>query len=274
MKELSLKEIQHGSLEIMKKIDEICNELGLKYFLMFGTLIGAVRHKGFIPWDDDLDIMMPRSDYDKLIEYFIKNEKELYPLMLFSNKNKSNYPYMISRISDIRYSLDVKNEDDFGIGLFVDIYPIDGVGNSQNEVRKIAHKAKYLASLLYLSTRQKCIKDNTKSKIRLVLKLPAFLYAKFRGKKYFEKKLNNILSKYHYDDCIYVGCTSWLVDMEKEVFQKQLVEEIIVVPFEEYYFKIPKNYKKILRQIYGDYMQLPAEKDRIGHHYYTAYKVK
>jgi lipopolysaccharide cholinephosphotransferase len=274
MKELSIEEIQRGSLEIMKKIDEICNQLNLNYFLIYGTLIGAIRHKGFIPWDDDLDIMMPRPDYDKLIEYFIKNEKELYPLKLFSNKNNNRYPYMISRISDVRYHLVVENEDDYGIGLFVDIYPIDGVGNNAKENKKVKIKAKYLVSLCYLSTRQKCVKDNTKTKLRLMLKFPAFLYAKARGKKYFENKLNDIVAKHPYKSCTYVGCTTWCPDMEKEVFPKELLEKTIVVPFEQYHFRIPENYDKILRQVYGDYMELPPEKDRIGHHHYKAYRVQ
>lgn len=90
-----------------------------------------MRHKGFIPWDDDVDIMMPRDDYQKLISYFKDNSEKLKPLELFSYYNNEKYPHMISRISDSRYILDVDNEADYGIGLFVDIYPMDGVGNSE-----------------------------------------------------------------------------------------------------------------------------------------------
>ena len=71
MQLISMKEVQEGSVKILKRIDEICHQLNLKYYLAYGTLIGAVRHKGFIPWDDDVDIMMPRKDYDILVQYFI-----------------------------------------------------------------------------------------------------------------------------------------------------------------------------------------------------------
>ena len=77
---MSMKEIQSVSLEILKKIADICDQEGLKYSLAWGTLIGAVRHKGYIPWDDDVDIQMPRPDYERLKDYFNKNADALYPL--------------------------------------------------------------------------------------------------------------------------------------------------------------------------------------------------
>ena len=120
-KELTLQEIQQASLEILKKIKEICDKEGFKYVLSWGTLIGAVRHKGFIPWDDDIDIMMPRPDHDKLMQYMEEHKEELKPLEVFNNDTCANYPYMLTRISDSRYILDVDNEDDFGIGVFIDI---------------------------------------------------------------------------------------------------------------------------------------------------------
>lgn len=97
MQEMTNKEMQEVELEILKVLSKICEEQKLDYFLMYGTLLGAARHKGFIPWDDDLDIMMKRSDYDKLIEYLIEHEKELAPYKLFSKSNNANYPFMISR---------------------------------------------------------------------------------------------------------------------------------------------------------------------------------
>ena len=108
--ELSLQEIQKGSLEILRIVAKICDKQGLIYYLAYGTLIGAIRHKGFIPWDDDIDIWMPRNDYKKFIEYFIKHKDELKPYELFSVYNNVDYPYEISRISDNRYVLDVDNE--------------------------------------------------------------------------------------------------------------------------------------------------------------------
>ena len=84
MQLISMQEVQKGSLEILKRIDKICAQLKLKYCLAYGTLIGAIRHKGFIPWDDDVDIMMPRKDYDTLVKYFIDHKDELKPLEIIN----------------------------------------------------------------------------------------------------------------------------------------------------------------------------------------------
>lgn len=122
MKELNLKEIQSASFEILKKVVEICESNNINYSLAYGTMLGAIRHKGIIPWDDDIDIMMSRPEYDKLMVYWKKHVAELSPLRVMNMDTVKNYPYMITRISDDRYWLDVDNEENFGLGIFIDIY--------------------------------------------------------------------------------------------------------------------------------------------------------
>ena len=146
-KELTFREVQLGAYEILKVIARICDEHGWKYFLTYGSLIGAVRHNGIIPWDDDIDLMMPRPDYEALKKFFIENADELFPLKLFDSSVVEKYPHMISRISDIRYHLIFENEVDYDIGLFVDIYPLDGVGNNIDTANRLIARTKRLASL-------------------------------------------------------------------------------------------------------------------------------
>ena len=134
-----------------------------------------MRHKGFIPWDDDVDIMMPRDDYQKLISYFKDNSEKLKPLELFSYYNNEKYPHMISRISDSRYILDVDNEADYGIGLFVDIYPMDGVGNSEEEYTSRKKLASKYSSLCFLSTREHFEFGTTKGLKIKIIKIPAYI---------------------------------------------------------------------------------------------------
>ena len=103
MEELTLRQMQEGALNILKKLDGICREQGLRYFLFYGTLIGAIRHKGFIPWDDDLDVAMPRPDFDKLVAYCRRHRQELQPMQLMTVDDNPQYVYPIARFSDTRY---------------------------------------------------------------------------------------------------------------------------------------------------------------------------
>lgn len=269
---LSMEEIQQGALNILIKIDEICRKEKFNYFLAYGTLIGAIRHKGFIPWDDDIDIMMPRKDYDRFIKYFIDNKKNYYPLEIINPQTNSKCPYTITRVSDSRYKLIVDNEDDYGLGLFVDIYPLDGVGNNINEYKKIKNQSSLYSSLCYISTKQKVKKDNTKSKIKMILKYPAFFIAKILGKDFFMKHLYKMAKGCDYNDSYYVGCIIWGSDDGlRGIFPKNWFDEAIDIEFEGYMFKAPKEYDKVLTHGYGKYMEMPPLRDRVAHHYYDAY---
>lgn len=273
MQLISMKDVQKGSLEILKKIDEICGLLNLKYCLAYGTLIGAIRHKGFIPWDDDVDIMMPRKDYNSFVNYFIEHKEELKPFEIINPQVNNKCPYTISRISDSRYQLDVDNEDDYGIGLFVDVYPLDGVGNTVASYSKLKNTSSRFASMCFLSTRQSVKRENTKSALKYMIKFPAFVVAKMLGKAFFMNKLYNMAAKCDYDNSKYIGCIIWASDDGlRGIFPKEWFDEMIDVEFEGAYFKAPKEYDKVLTHGYGDYMKLPPEKDRIAHHYYDAYR--
>ena len=100
MKRLTKRDIQRHELNILIAVKEICNSHNLKFYLAGGTLLGAIRHRGFIPWDDDIDIAMPRPDYDKLLSFFKKHRDELMPLECLTMETRKNYPHMIARISD------------------------------------------------------------------------------------------------------------------------------------------------------------------------------
>ena len=272
MKMLSMADVQQRTIDILIKIDEICRKENLRYCLAYGSLIGAIRHKGFIPWDDDLDIMMPRPDYDKLVEYFNIHQSELEPFELFHPEYNKDYPYMISRISDSRYVLDVDNEDNYGMGLFVDVYPLDGVGKTVEEYTALKSKSNRFVSMCFLSTRQKIKRENTKSFLKFLLKYPAFLVAKILGKGFFMKHINNIQAHCDYDGSKYIGCIVWGSDDGlRGIFPKEWFDEYIDIEFEGKTFKAPKEYDRILSHVYGNYMELPPEEDRIAHHYYDAY---
>lgn len=271
-KELTLQESQNISLEIMHTIADICEAEQFRYSLVYGTLIGAVRHHGFIPWDDDLDIMMPRPDHDKLLSYLKKHIEEYPHLRVFNHQECSAYPYMITRISDDRYEIEMANEKPYGMGVFIDIYPYDGLGDTPEEALKYGLKGDRLSSLCYQATRDHFAIENTTSALRKFIKLPVYLVSKLCGKDWFQNKLERLARVKDYDASEYVGCVVWLSGGMKDIFPRKWFDETVMAAFGKYEFRIPKEYDQILRHIYGDYMKLPPENERIGHHFYKIFE--
>lgn len=271
-RELTIKETQEISLEILHTIASICETQNLRYALIYGTLIGAIRHKGYIPWDDDVDIMMPRPDYNKLLDYLKHHLREYPYLKVFNREECKEYPYMITRISDDRYEIEMKNEKPFGMGVFIDIYPYDGMGKTKREAIKYGMKGDHLSSLCYQASREHFAIETTTSIFRKIIKYPVYKLAKFIGKDFFQNKLEKLAGIKDYESSEYIGCVIWLSWGEKDIFPRRWFDETIMMPFGKYEFRVPKEYDKVLRHEYGDYMQLPPEKDRIGHHHFKVYR--
>ncbi len=261
-KQLKMEEVQRVSLEILKKITAICESQNLRYTLAYGTLIGAIRHKGFIPWDDDIDIQMPRPDYDCFIDYMIAHP--IANLKVFNHRYVKGYPLGISRICDMRYKVIEKNISGLDMGIFVDVYPIDGLGNTYEGA-----KANYSitdiprANLL----RMNCTKELSHG---LRYKLSGLKLKLFGGLPYVQRTLENKAKKYSFENSNYVGIPNW--NWIKLVYKRDWYEDFIKWPFEDGTFYISKYYDDILRAEYGDYMQLPPVEKRVYHHGYKAYK--
>lgn len=271
-KPLNIKEIQSVNLQILKIVADICEQERFTYILAYGTLLGAIRHKGFIPWDDDIDIMMPRPDYEKLMAYFHNHQKELSPLIAMNRENTPNYPHMITRICNTEYILRVKNERQYGLGIFLDIYVIDGCGNSFTEGLNLIKKTKKYPSLIFLAGRKYLHRGNTTKWTRLLAKPFVFVYAKLMGQKYFIQKLMSYIDKSNYNDCKYVACLIWECSSPADIIEKSVIEDRVLLDFENYKFYGPKNYDDYLTKYYGDYMTPPPVKNRTYHHLYKAYK--
>lgn len=269
-KELTKKEICEISLETLKRIADLCEKENIRYFLFAGTLLGAIRHKGFIPWDDDVDLMMPRPDYDRFTDRLSKNK--LDNLTLYNRSTFPEYPYMISRISDDRYILEFENEKSIGMGVFVDVYPMDGMGATLEEAVRYGKPNDYLSSLCFQASRDHYAVEMTKSPIRRLVKYPVFWLSKMIGKDFFQDRIEKRMGKYDYETSEWVGDFIWLDGGKKEILKREWLDDYVMVQFEQYEFRAPKEYDLVLKQLYGDYMQLPPEEDRIGHHYFKAYR--
>lgn len=259
---LRMKTIQEISLEVLKKITSVCESNHFRYTLAYGTLIGAIRHKGFIPWDDDIDIQMPRPDYDSFIDYMAAHPIE--HLKVFNHRYTSNYPLGISRVCDMRYKIYEKLTNNIDMGVFVDVYPIDGLGNTYEEA-----KANYSiteisrANLLRLNFP---IEQNQSIRYKLSgLKLKLL-----GGIPYAQRTLERKAKTFAFEDSEYVGIPNW--NWTKLVYKREWYEHFEKILFEDAYFYASTFYDDILRAEYGNYMQLPPIEKQVSHHGYTAYK--
>lgn len=133
-KNITLQEMQKYVANILKQFDAFCNENGLTYFVGYGTLLGAIRHDGFIPWDDDIDIMMPRGDYEKLLTYAALDNVGRYEII--SRMNRKNWPYPLAKCVDSNTELEETNFNSGRLGVYIDLFPLDGLP-SGNIKRKI-----------------------------------------------------------------------------------------------------------------------------------------
>ena len=258
MKVINDKELRSIQLDLLQKTADFCTKNGIRYYLCGGTLLGAIRHKGYIPWDDDIDISMPRPDYDRFISIFNKPEN-YYQVIDMSNDPKYGFPF--AKVHDTRTFVDELQYAKDHFGVYIDIFPIDGVGEDEQVFRilrwrKLLHtkKANYYQRTLI----KKII--NTFGKILL---LPFSVHD-------ILKKMDKEARRYPYGSTSRAGIiinpygTREIVDLS--VFNNAIPKE-----FEGKEFMIPVGYDTWLRSIYSDYMQLPPEDKRHSPHVSVAY---
>lgn len=265
MKELSLEEVKEIQLSILEYIDRVCEENRIPYYLCGGTLIGAVRHKGYIPWDDDIDIMLLRPDYMKLLSVLEANDT--YKCLSMYNQNDYFYPF--AKVVDSRTELIEKNSD-YKIqnyGVYVDIFPVDSLPND-NEKRH-AHYQRILKArqLYYLSLSKKT--PAVGNLLKYPPKFCLWVYSRIKGWKFWLNKIEELANIYSDGDSEYVGCVVAGYG-EKETYHRSLYKEI-KAPFEGYSFSIPQGYDEYLTCLYGDYMKIPPADKQVTRHDFTAY---
>jgi len=265
VRKMTFEETKQVELEILEKVAGFCDAHGIRYYLGFGTLIGTIRHKGFIPWDDDIDIWIPRCDYNRFLEIFPqKNNNDRYELVSpYSKKSRHSF----AKIIDTK-TLKIEKGVDYSygaMGVDLDIFPLDGQPESDEEFNKYYNKKRFY----YIIYNFAITKFNFGSLKYRLLKLALF-WTKF-FKVAIVKRCDRISAKYAYETSQVVGSTASLYNTRKERFKKEWFEEYKIAVFENREFKIPAGYDNILRTLYGDYMKLPPEKERLTHHSYDTY---
>ena len=259
MRELSFEDAKIIELNILRHIDDFCNKNNLKYFLAYGTLIGAVRHKGFIPWDDDIDITLPREDYNWLIENFNKiNDGGRYKLVSPYSKG-AKHPYVkIIDTFTVKIEAGVNYHNDY-LGVDVDVFPMDGQPESKQEFDRWFNRLMRIYKL-----HAYCLMETNGSlKRKIFVPIIRMLTG---GHVRLAKKVDKLHKKYTISKSNYVGVTSCLFVNRGDRFRKECISGCKYVSFEGYEFPIPIGYDEILTNIYGDYMKLPPEEKRVTHH--------
>ena len=266
MRELTLQEIHRETLEMMDFIHRTCEENGIRYNLAYGTLIGAIRHNGFIPWDDDFDIQMTRENAEKFRQVMQGINHPYYRLC--DRRNTENYYYGIPRFSDsrFRYVTTKKGIRQFDNGLFIDIYPLDNFGNTYEEAKRLKRKIVRVNTLYDIWVNG----DNARG--GAVALAQGIIHAAVRmiyGNRYSERiddKVLGIIRRNTSDSDRQIGEVCW--DPQIVPYRREWFGELEKHAFEDREYWIPKAYDALLREEYGDYMQLPPEEKRTAQHDY------
>lgn len=269
MQELTLKEIQNIELELLVKFDSICKENNLRYSLGGGTLLGAIRHKGFIPWDDDVDVMLPRPDYEKFVSICMKRETG-FNLITYETVN--GYNGLFAKIFDPETIIkDDFMEMTFETGVNIDIFPIDGLGENESEALKIFKKTAWNRGMLVAVLWKKFFRSKTHSILVEPIRFTMFILSRFANPKKILKKVDEENLKHPFEGSKYAGCVCGSY-REKEIMPTDTFEKYIEVDFEGEKLRAIANYDAYLTKHYGDYMQLPPADKQQTHHTYKAYR--
>lgn len=262
MKQLTLEEIKQTELNILIAFDKYCKNNNLTYFLSGGTLLGAVRHQGFIPWDDDIDVFMPRPDFEKFVTLtgFNSIAPEYDTSFYRDTKLVADYPFV--KVIDNRTKVIEKTKlEEKCTGIWIDVFPIDGFSNSSFINKIFCIRKLFWKRLCYTYSDDLSKVTNFKKKIGKALVMP---FLKIMGQKRLFNKLDRICRKYDFEKSTNVGCTVWGYKT-KEIIPKTALLPASVVRFENHDFPAPADTDCYLTSLFGDYMQLPPEEKRINH---------
>ena len=249
--------LQRKIIGNLEAIDAVCREHGLRYYLWAGTMLGAVRHKGFIPWDDDMDICMPRPDYEQLISHW--REWLPQPYEVIAPETDPTYPYPFAKIEDASTTVLERPDFKFLEGVYIDVFPIDGAPTDEQKRKSHFKRYKFWRHLLFLRGR-----DPFKHGKGPRSWFPWLLH-KVYSLEDLQNKVKSYMTKYPYDASDYVCDYD---DGLKGVIEKRILGTPQVYPFEDKQFMGVEHYDEYLSNKYGDYMQLPPKEKQIQHHFF------
>lgn len=262
MQAIGIEEVKKIQKEILDEVVAFCDNNNIRYFLAYGTLLGAIRHKGYIPWDDDIDIHMPRPDYEKFIALYNKQKDSKYEVVTHEENRKYHVPFAkIFRkgtlVKEFFYKQSV-------FGVYVDIFPLDGIKSKWQ-----AYICGQCIRCMYIKTMIFCERQTFARKARLaVTKLILLPFSSH----FILKNMRRIATRHEYDKCNKV-CSFGSRTAMREILPREVFDEHTNVTFEGSNYRAPKGYDRYLTSKYGNYMQLPPEEKRVSTHDSQAYKL-
>ena len=260
-RQLNEEEIKTLELGVMDYIHNLCERENVNYSLAYGTLLGAVRHKGYIPWDDDVDISLKREEYNKLYQAVLRDNDPIYKVV--SWENDSRYPYPFYRVYDARTVYENNYiENDIDLGICVDVFPFDYYADVNKEMVKLDTYRRLSVYTLYgIHSKNAGLKNIVRYLLVLVFRLTRV--------KTWNKKMNLLSMQANDNDSI-----DYLMENKRTStkFEKTLLDKVMDSPFEDRTYKIPEASHQILSAIYGDdFMEIPPVEKRVKHDDFVAY---
>lgn len=269
--EIDIQQLKKLELDLLSEVHCICQDNNFRYSLGGGTLLGAVRHKGFIPWDDDIDIMMPRPDYDAFIDYCLNHD---VPFKVYSYETDKTYTDLSAKVYNPQTVIEDENivSGNKPLGISIDVFPIDGLGNTFEEAEKLFHKTDFKRALLIASSWKSFFRSKTHPWYYEPVRFAFFVLSRLINRQKVFEKILATYKRRSFDNCKYVAAVGGAY-REKEILPIELYQDSVNLEFEGKSFKAIIGYDDYLKSIYGDYMQLPPEEKRVSHHTFRAYYI-
>lgn len=261
MRKIETNELKCIQLNILCIVDDFCKSHNINYWIDCGTLLGAVRHKGYIPWDDDIDIGMLRTDYEKFKKLFVNNSR--YSFLCAENTNSYYFPF--GKVVDNNTVLYEPNKQGYKIAVYIDVFVYDNAPDSDVALKKMYDERDFWRKLNNAQTGHHRKTNNLFKEI--IVKI-GYYFLKLFPKGYFNNKALSVCLKYTNSSTQRVGN---FTSEKRMVCDKSIFESFVDLSFENHNFKAPVGYNKWLKAFYGNYMQLPPKDKRVSHHEFEAY---
>ena len=260
MEKIEIEEIRKIEMDILDYFDDFCHNNHLKYSIAGGTLIGAIRHKGYIPWDDDIDVFMLRDEYERFINLVESNEFKYKVLIPFK---EGNYNTFIKIIDPLTIAVQTDYERNIpGLGVWIDVLPLDNIPDNNLDYKRFMRKRKFWHRI-----RNAGLYKWPKS----IFQIPFWIISKIFSPVIAARRMSNVCRMYENVQTSKIGLLVYETNLSF-VYERKYLDSYIRLPFENRSYDAYKEYDYVLSQTYGDYMKLPPIEEQIGKHFIEAWR--